>query len=311
MTDTPMVPPGSGEGGALAYADDSVGKPRSLWGDAWRALRRNPLFWISSSMIVLFVLMAIAPELFTSVDPRDTGQVRETPNADAWFGRDGQGYDIYSRVVHGARASILVGVFATGATALFGILVGTFAAYFGGWIDSLLSRITDVFFAIPLLLGGVLFMTTFPSDQDSSYLAVVGKVVIALSVLGWPGVARLMRGSVLQVKPHEYVQAARALGASTPRIIVSHVLPNALTPVIAFSTVALGVFIVAEATLSFLGIGLVPPAISWGVSISDALTFARTYPHILLFPCLALSLCVLSFIMLGDAVRDAFDPKAH
>lgn len=293
------------------YVDGGVGKPRSLRADAWRSLRRNPLFWISAVGILFFVVMAIAPELFTNTDPRATGPVRERPNSDAWFGRDGQGYDIYARVVHGARASILVGIFATLATATIGVFIGTMAAYFGGWIDSVLSRVTDVFFAIPLLLGGILLMTSFPSGQDSSYLAVVGKVVLAITIFGWPSVARLMRGSVLQVKPNEYVQAAKALGASTPRIMLSHILPNALTPVIAFSTVALGVYIVAEATLSFLGIGLVPPAISWGLSINDALTFSRTYPHILLFPCLALSLCVLSFIMLGDAVRDAFDPKSH
>jgi oligopeptide transport system permease protein len=171
--------------------------------------------------------------------------------------------------------------------------------------------VTDFFFAIPLLLGGILFMATFPNDVNSPYLLVVGKVVLVLAIFGWPGLARLMRSSVLQVKPNDYVQAARALGASPWRIIRAHVLPNAVAPMIVVATINLGVFISVEATLSFLGIGLTPPAISWGVAISDAIVALRTTPHILLFPSLFLSLAVLAFIMLGDAVRDAFDPKSR
>ena len=154
-------------------------------------------------------------------------------------------------------------------------------------------------------------MASFPNTADSAYMVVVFKVVLALALLGWPSIARLMRSSVLQVKPNDYVQAARALGASPWRIIRSHIIPNAMAPVIVVSTINLGVYISVEATLSFLGIGLTPPAISWGVSISDALVALRTTPHILLFPSLFLSLTVLAFIMLGDAVRDAFDPKTR
>lgn len=286
--------------------------PRSLRGDAWRSLRGRPLFWVSVVLIVIFVLMAIVPGLFTHQDPRETFDVRLKPGQQGhWFGTDGQGYDIYARTIHGARASILVGLFTTLSVAIIGTITGTVAAYFGGWVDALISRITDVFFAIPLVLGGILFLTAFPSDQQTPYLTVVLKVVLALAVLGWPSVTRLMRASVLQVKPNEYVLAARALGASTWRIITSHILPNAMGPVIAFSTISLGVYIGAEATLSFLGIGLVPPAVSWGVAIDESLTFVRTYPHMMLFPSVALSLCVLSFITLGDVVSDAFDPKSQ
>ncbi len=285
-------------------------KPRSLTGDAWRALRRRPLFWVSAVMIVFFVMMAIFPGLFTSVDPRDTFQVRQSPGGKHIFGTDGQGYDIYSRTIHGARASIIVGVLTTSFVGIVGTVVGLMSAYFGGWIDSVLSRITDVFFAIPLLLGGILFMTTFPNTQDTPYMEVVLKVVVAMAILGWPSVSRLMRASVLQVKPSEYVVAAKALGASTPRIMRSHILPNAMGPVIAFSTISLGVYMVVEATLSFLGIGLVPPAVSWGVAIGESLPYMNQFPHMLFFPGIALSLCVLSFIMLGDVVTDAFDPKS-
>lgn len=283
---------------------------RSLSRDAWTSMRRRPMFWISISLIAVFVLMAIFPALFVQTDPRETFDVRLKPGGEHWFGTDGQGYDIYSRTVHGARASILVGLLTTLAVSSFGSLVGVLAGYFGGWMDAILSRVADVFFAIPLVLGGIIFLTAFPSDQDTPYFEVVMKVVIALAVLGWPSAARLMRASVLQVKPNEYVHAARALGASTFRIITSHIVPNALGPIIAFSTISLGVYIVTEATLSFLGIGLVPPAVSWGVAIDEALPFVRSFPHMLLFPSLALSACVFAFIMLGDVVSDAFDPKS-
>ena len=289
------------------------GGSRSLTSDAWRQLKKNPVFWVSIVLIAVFLLMAAVPQLFTQTDPTEAilKQARERPNANAWFGRDIQGYDIYARTIYGARASILVGVFATLGTVLFGVLLGVIAGFNGGISDTIVSRVTDIFLAIPLLLGGILFMASFPNTADSAYLVVVFKVVLALVLLGWPSIARLMRSSVLQVKPNDYVQAARALGASPLRIIRSHIVPNAMAPVIVVSTINLGVYISVEATLSFLGIGLTPPAISWGVSISDALVALRTTPHILLFPSLFLSLTVLAFIMLGDAVRDAFDPKTR
>jgi len=311
MTEASTIAVGA-EAGAPT-AGGSADEGRSLASDAWRQLKRNPIFWVSITLIVLFIVMAAVPQLFTNVDPNAAvlKSARERPGADAWFGRDIQGYDIYSRTIYGARASILVGVLTTVVTVIIGVTMGVLAGYYGGWLDSLVSRITDMFFAIPLLLGGILFMSTFPNDENSRYLVVVGKVVLVMAVFGWPSIARLMRSSVLQVKPNDYVQAARALGASPWRIIRAHVMPNALAPVIVVSTINLGVFITVEATLSFLGIGLTPPAVSWGVAISDALVALRTTPHILLFPSLFLSLAVLAFIMLGDAVRDAFDPKSR
>lgn len=299
---------GATDGGAKPASDQ---RTRSLHADAWRELRSKPMFWISATLIAVFVIMAAFPQLFTQTDPRDTFGVRLEPSAAHWFGTDGQGYDIYSRTINGARASILVGLFTTIFTTLIGGAVGILAAYHGGWVDTLVSRLTDVFFAIPLLLGGILFMSAFPSDQSTPYLLVVFKVVAALTILGWPSLARLMRSSVLQVLPNDYIQAARALGASPWRIVRSHILPNSLAPVLVVSTINLGVFIVVEATLSFLGIGLVPPAVSWGVMINEGLDFLRVYPHILFFPSVFLSLCVLAFIMLGDAARDAFDPKSR
>ena len=178
----------------------------------------------------------------------------------------------------------------------------------GGW-DSFISRVGDVFFAIPLLLGAIIFLVSLPEFFNDNYFLIIMKVVLALAVLGWPSLARLMRSSVIQVKPNDYVQAARALGASPMRVVRSHILPNSLAPLIVVATINLGAYIAAEATLSFLGIGLQPPAISWGIEISRAIVGLRTTPHMLVFPSVFLSLCVLAFIMLGDVVRDALDPK--
>ncbi len=308
----PEVPAGA-EGAMVAEVVGNPVKGRSLWANAWVELRRNPLFWAASVLIVLFVVMAIVPQLFTSKDPTfaNLRLARLKPSGDAWFGYDAQGYDVYARTIYGARSSILVGVLATAFTLVFGSMMGIIAGYFGGWVDAILSRLGDIFFAIPLLLGGILVLYTFPSNLETPYIVVVLKVVIAMSIVGWPNLARLMRSSVLQVKPNDYVQAARALGARPSRIILSHVLPNSLAPVIVVSTINLGAFIATEATLSFLGIGLQPPAVSWGLSISQAsgIGLIRIAPHMLLFPSLFLVLTVLAFIMLGDAIRDALDPK--
>jgi len=286
---------------------------RSMGANAWRDLRRRPMFWISLALIVVFVAMAIFPQLFTSKDPAfaDLSKARQTPSAEAVFGYDAQGYDVYARTVYGARASVSVGILATLFSLIFGSAVGIIAGYRGGWLDSVIGRIAEIFLAIPIFLGGLLFLYTFPNQIDTPFAIAIGKVAFVIAILAWPTITRLMRSSVLQVKPNDYVQAARALGASPLRIIGSHVLPNSVASVIVVSTINLGVFISIEASLSFLGVGLQPPVISWGNMISDAsgIGLIRVAPHMLLFPSLFLSLTVLSFIMLGDVVRDAIDPR--
>ncbi len=296
-----------------AIENQGVGEARSLWSDAWETMRHSVLFWISAALIVVFTVMSVFPGLFTSADPMfcDLSLARQLPNGTAIFGYDNQGCDVYARTVYGARSSILVGVFATLAAGLLGTALGVIAGFSGGWIDTLLSRLADIFFAIPLLLGGIIILYTFQTPAGSPYVLVVGKVVLALAILGWPNIFRLMRSSVLQVKPQEYVLAARALGAKPWRIVMSHIIPNAIAPVIVVSTIDLGAYIATEATLSFLGIGLQPPAISWGQAISEAsgIGYIRSAPHMLLFPSIFLSATVLAFILLGEAVRDALDPK--
>lgn len=270
---------------------------------------RRPLFWVSVVLIVVFVAMAVVPGLFTSASPTacDLSRSRQQPGAGAPFGYDLQGCDVYARSVYGARASIIVGVVATVLTLLIAVVTGLFAGYYGGWWDTVISRVTDVFFAIPVLLGSILLLTAFPRDRGST--AQLAAVVLALTVLGWTGMTRIMRASVIQVRDAEYVVAARALGARDGHILRRHVLPNSLTPVVVVATIALGGFIGAEATLSFLGIGLEAPIISWGQMIDSAAPYVRVSPHMLFFPALFLSLTVLAFIMLGDVLRDAFDPR--
>ncbi|QQS00926.1 MAG: ABC transporter permease [Austwickia sp.] len=312
MTDAPAIAAAQDPQTQHTVEGGEAAPGRSLSQDAWRQLRRRPLFWVSAVLIVVFVTMAVAPQLFTSVNPEKgtLDRFNKTPGTDgAIFGFDHLGRDVYARAVYGARASMMVGVLTTIATATLGSLLGVLAGFYGGWLDALLSRITDMVFAIPMLLGGILFMSTWPSRPNDPYFIIVLKVVLVLMLFGWPGIARLMRSSVLQIKQNEYVLAARALGASPFRVITQHILPNAMAPVIVVATIHLGSYIAAEATLSFLGIGLTYPATSWGTAINDSLPWYQAFPHNLLFPSLFLSLCVLAFMTLGDVVRDAFDPK--
>ena len=303
---------GSGPESVIPTKEPTQGS-RSLAADAWRELRHRPMFWISLGLIVVFLSMAVFPQLFTTTDPTyaDLNNARLPPSGDAWFGYDAQGYDVYARTIYGARASISVGVLATVFSLVLGAVLGVIAGYKGGWLDSVIGRVSEIFLAIPLLLGGILFLYTFPNDIDTPFGVAVSKVAFVIAILAWPTITRLMRSSVLQVKPNDYVQAARALGASPLRIIRSHIVPNAMASVIVVSTINLGVFIAVEATLSFLGIGLQPPIISWGSQISDAsgIGLIQTAPHMLVFPSIFLSLTVLAFIMLGDVVRDALDPR--
>ncbi|GAA0656665.1 ABC transporter permease [Streptomyces malaysiensis subsp. malaysiensis] len=277
---------------------------RGLWSDAWHDLRRNPVFIVSALIILFLVVIAIWPQLIASGNPYhgDLARAQDGPAPGHPFGYDLQGRDVYTRTVYGARASITVGICATLGAALLGSALGGLAGYFGGWWDALLSRIADVFFGIPILLGGLVFLSVVTSG---SVWPVVGFIVL----LGWPQISRIARGSVVTVKEHDYVQAARALGASSGRTLLRHIAPNAVAPVIVVATIALGTYISLEATLSFLGVGLKPPTVSWGIDISSAATQIRNAPHMLLWPAGALSITVLAFIMLGDAVRDALDPK--
>ena len=293
----------TGLGAVDAVADDSA--PSSMWGEAWKYLRKRILFWVAAAIIVLALALAAVPQLFTSVDPKfcELANSMKLPTEGHPFGYDRQGCDIFARTVYGARASVIVGVLTTIAVVIIGGVFGTLAGYFGGIIDAILSRITDIIFAVPFLLAGIVVMQMFRENRT------ILTVVLVLAVFGWPSIARITRGAVMQTKNEEFVTAARALGESKWRIILRHILPNAAAPIIVYATVALGTFIVSEATLSFLGVGLPSDVVSWGGDISRAQVSLRIQPSVLFYPAGGLALTVLSFIMMGDVVRDALDPK--
>jgi len=285
-----------------------TGRPRSLAGDAWHDLRRSKVFWIASVLIVVVLLMAAWPSLFTSADPRDCVLSRQHhgPSGSAIFGYDFQGCDVYARTVYGARYSIIVGVCATLIAGVIGLAFGLAAGFLGGWLDAVLSRFIDVMLGVPFLLGAIVLAKRLSHDPQSNGVLAV---TVTLGVLGWTTAARVMRSSVITAKNQDYVAAARMLGAGPGRLLFRHILPNAMTSYVVVLTILLGINIASEATLSFLGIGLKGDAISWGIQISEATGFVRVVAGPLLWPSLFLAATVLAFIMLGDAVRDAFDPK--
>ncbi|MBI2700474.1 ABC transporter permease [Mycobacterium gordonae] len=270
------------------------------------AMYRRPKFVTAAALIVLILLVAAFPAFFTAVDPgyADPSQSLLPPSASHWFGTDLQGHDIYARTVYGARASVTVGLGATLAVFVIGGSLGALAGFYGGWVDSLVSRITDVFFALPLLLAAIVLMQVM-------HHRTVWTVVAILALFGWPQVARIARSSVLEVRGTDYVLAAKALGLSGFRTLLRHVVPNAIGPVIAVSTIALGVFIVTEATLSYLGVGLPTSVVSWGGDINVAQMRLRAGSAILFYPAGALAITVLAFMMMGDALRDALDPASR
>jgi oligopeptide transport system permease protein len=277
-----------------------------FWRDIWRKLRRRPKFVAAATLIVFILVVAMFPALFTGIDPTyaDPSQSLLPPSGAHWFGTDLQGHDIYARTVYGARASVTVGLGATLLVFVVGGALGALAGFYGGWIDAVVSRVTDVFFALPLLLAAIVIMGVMHHRR-------VWTVVAILALFGWPQVARIARSAVLEVRASDYVLAAKALGRRDFQILLRHALPNALGPVLAVATIALGVFIVTEASLSYLGVGLPTSVVSWGGDINLAQSRLRSGSPILFYPAGALAITVLAFMMMGDALRDALDPASR
>jgi ABC-type dipeptide/oligopeptide/nickel transport system permease subunit len=257
--------------------------------------------------------MAVFPQLFArGAQPRDCDLANsaDPPSAEHWFGFDQQGCDFQAQVVYGARNSLIIGILAVLFILLLGVLVGAIAGYYGGFTDGLLSRVADIFYAMPLILGALVLLRVGPStDIPVISDRGAGAVAIALAAFGWMTAMRLVRSQVISVKSGDYVAAARAMGAGDTRILVRHILPNAVAPVLVYATITVGILIAAEATLTFLGVGLQRPAISWGLQIDEGQDLLRTAPHIVLFPSAVLTLTVMAFILMGDALRDALDPR--
>lgn len=285
-------------------------KPRGATADAWRELRRKPLFWIAIAITLVVVVMAAFPSLFTPANPGECPLSRRLgdPTGRAIFGFDVQGCDVFAKAVYGTRNSVLIGGLAAALAGLIAMLLGVTAGYIGRWWDIIVSRLIDIVLGLPLLLAGIVFMKRV-SISGGGQTARIFALIVVLGGLGWTTAARVMRSSVIATKQQDYVMAARMLGASPIRIMFRHILPNAIAPFIVIITIALGAFIAAEATLSFLGIGLIPPSQSWGVEIAEARNYMRENFVPLAVPSTFLALTVLAFIILGDTIREAFDPK--
>ena len=279
----------------------------SMWADAWRTLRRNPMFIISGLLIVFIVIVALFPALFTKQNPNYCTLENSLAPASAGppMGFDFQGCDVYTRVVYGTRTSLSVGLCATILVVLLGTIIGAIAGFFGGCIDSVLSRLTDIFLALPILLGAIVVLQMFKTNSS------IWKIVLVMALFGWTSTARIARGAVMEAKNLEFNTASTALGSSPMRNLFRHILPNSLAPIIVIGTTSLATYIVLEATLSFLGVGLPSTTVSWGGDISQAQTSLMTNPMVLFYPSAALAITVLSFIMMGDAVKDALDPKSR
>jgi len=275
----------------------------SLYKDAWKRLKKNKLAMLGLGIVIFLVILAIFAPLIAPYDPN--ARVKEDsalgPSSQYWFGTDLLGRDILSRVVYGSRISIEVGIVAVGISVGLGLFFGALSGYFGRWPDAVIMRVADIFFAFPYILGAIAIMTILGSG--------IVNIFIAIGVLGWAYFARIFRGSILSIKNKEYIEAARALGASNTRIIVKHIFPNAIAPIIVYATMNVGTAIIVEASLSFLGIGVQPPTPAWGKMLSESLSFIDIAPWMMLFPGLAIVITVLGFVLLGDGLRDAFDPK--
>jgi ABC-type dipeptide/oligopeptide/nickel transport system permease subunit len=303
---------------AANVAAESQGGPasRSLWSDAVRTLLRRPPAILATLVVAFFFVVAAFPTLFTSTDPQrcDIAQSKIRPQ---WFdgphpfGTDLHGCDLLAQLVHGARPSLLLAVIVVGTSVVIGLVLGSLAGFYLGIIDTIVSRAVEVFLVVPLLLAALLVLSIFRNvDLGDSQLAVLAPPAIVLTMFAWMGYTRYIRASVLETKNLDYVMAARVLGASDARIIFRHILPNAIAPVTALIPTAVAGIIAAEATLAFLGIGVRPPAISWGIMISTSTDwFAGGYPHLLLFPLACLIATILALVVIGDALRDALDPK--
>ena len=282
--------------------------PPSSRSSAGKRLLKQPGFFLPAVVLGLLLLISVFPSLFAGIfgngDPRacNLSNSAEAPSSQHPFGLDLQGCDIWANVIYGTQTSISVGVLSTVVSVLIAITLGTLAGLYGGWADWVISRLTEVFLGFPFLLAAIVVLA---SVGERTVLTVS----MVLAVFGWPTMARLVRSSVKSIRSSEYVLAARTMGLGQLRIIFRYILPNALSPVLILATIAIGAVIVAESSLTYLGIGLEPPVISWGLQIAAGSRAFQTAAHILLFPSLFLAITVLSVIVLGDTLRSAFDPK--
>lgn len=285
-------------------------RQRTLWGDAWRRLMRNKLAVVSLVWIAVVVVVAVTADLWvpgtlgspTFIDTSQAAALQKlAPSWEHPFGTDTLGRDVMSRVIYGSRISLAVGLLATSISTAIGLVMGAVAAYYGGVWDVVVMRLADIFLAFPYILFTIAILAIFGNGFQNVFLAI--------GILGWPSIARVFRSAILSVKENDYVDAARAMGASDLRIIARHIFPNSVATIIVYATMSIGGAILTESALSFLGMGVQPPTPTWGNMISDGKKCMTTAPWVMFSPGLVLVATVVAFTMLGDGLRDALDVK--
>jgi oligopeptide transport system permease protein len=288
---------------AEAYADTLAREQTSLWGDAWRRLRRNRLALASAVFLLLLVLVAVVAQFWTpySYYAEGIAPIYQGPTAQHLLGIDDLGRDILSRIMLGAQVSLKVGVGTQIIVIAIGVVIGLLAGFYRGFLDTIISTVINIFYGIPDLLVALILVLLLGRG--------LGIIIFAIAVTRWMDMARLVRGQTLALREREFVEAARAGGAKASRIIFRHILPNALGPIIVQATFGVPMAILFEAFLSFLGLGVPPPTPSWGAMAADGFHAIRISPHIVLAPAIALSLTLMAFNFLGDGLRDALDPR--
>lgn len=278
-------------------------KGQSELGRVWYQLKKNKLAMIGLIVFILELVLAFASPLYIPYDITymDSGALRVGPCAEHWFGTDNLGRDIFSRICYGGRYSLTMGILAVLISNFFGIIIGAIAGYFGGWVDNIIMRITDVIQSMPGMLLNIVLCAVLGSGWFNT--------ILALSIGSIPGSVRMLRASMLKQRGAEYVEACQSINCSTPRIIFSHLLPNSFSPMLVGMSMGMSMTITMAASLSFIGLGIQPPTPDWGAMLSDARQFIRIAPHMIIFPGIAIAITVLALNLLGDGIRDATDPK--
>ncbi|GAB6929606.1 oligopeptide ABC transporter permease OppC [Paenibacillus sp. JCM 10914] len=275
----------------------------SSWKDSWERLRKNKLAMSGLVIMILIIFMAIIGPIISVYDyeTNDLMNTNMPPSAEHWFGTDDLGRDVFVRTWMGARISLTVGLAAAAIDLIIGVIYGGMMGYFGGRVDEFMNKFAEILYSIPYLLVTILLLVVFEPS--------LGTIILALTITGWINMSWIVRGEIMQLKSREFVLASRSMGASAPRLLFRHLIPNAMGPIIVTLTLSVPSAIFAEAFLSFLGLGVQAPVASWGSMINDALSGWMYYPWRMLFPALFISLTMLAFNIFGDGLRDALDPK--
>ncbi len=280
-------------------------KKRSQLSIIWNRLRKNKLAMLGLAILVVMVALAVCADWIADYDTNVTGmnmaERLQTPSAKHWFGTDSYGRDVFARIIHGSRLSLSLSIFAMLAAVAIGSIIGAIAGYYGGRVDDVLMRLMDILLAIPPMLMSISIVAALGHSMVN--------LMIALSLAYIPVFARVIRSSILTVKGQEFIEAAKACGTSNARIILRHIIPNAIGPIIVQATLAMGSTILIISSLSFMGMGIQPPQPEWGTMLYEGRDLIRTSPYLVIFPGLAIALAVLSLNLLGDGLRDALDPR--